>query len=238
VILFLWACTNDPSKVAVTTTIGADRGEDPKGVAAGAEIDVYNASTEAFSHATADDQGKVTLDLPFGGASFMIVHADGDVPTSFSLGPFYEDSTLPDSVLWTRSEGSYAAIEEAFGPSCPNMEKSDDGVLLEGEVRLFIDGQDLDTLPLVTTANVTAYDSQDGAYEGCYLDDKGKPSSSATVTGQTGRFAIFGAGAGTLFLEVSFDLAEGIDEPPNGYYVVAEAGGAAPFYPALVFSPL
>jgi hypothetical protein len=80
------------------------------------------------------------LELPFGGASFLILHADGHVPTSFSLAPFYEDSSLPDAVLWMRSESAVAALADEFGPSCPNMAKTD-GVLLEGEVRLFIDGQ-------------------------------------------------------------------------------------------------
>jgi hypothetical protein len=151
VIAFLLACTQNVTEVAVQTTIGSDRDEDPKGVVAGVVIDVYDASTQEFSHATADDDGAVTLQLPFGGASFLVLHADGYVPTSFSLGPFYEDWTLPDAVLWMRSESAVAALQEEFGPSCPNMEKTD-GVLLEGEVRLFIDGQDLDTLPLVTTA--------------------------------------------------------------------------------------
>jgi hypothetical protein len=136
-----------------------------------------------------------------------------------------------------RSDGGVAAIEEAFGPSCPNMDKTD-GVLLEGQIRLFIDGQDLETLPLVTTATATAYDSDGVAYPGCYLDDKGKPSASATETGQTGRFAVFGAEAGTLVLELNFAVSKEIQADPVGYYVVAEAGGASPFYPALVFSPI
>ena len=58
------------------------------------------------------------------------------------------------------------------------------------------------------------------------------------MTGETGRFAVFGAEAGTLLLEVTFDLAEGVEEPTNGYYVLAEAGGTVPYYPALVFAPL
>jgi hypothetical protein len=236
VIVLLLACTQDAAKVAVRTTIGSDRNEHPDGVVAGAEIDVYDASTETFSHATADDDGGVTLQLPFGGASFLILHADGHVPTSFSLSAFYEDSSLPDSVLWMRSETAVAALRDAFGPACPNMDNLE-GVLLEGEVRLFIDGQDLDTLPLITTASVTAYDGDGAEYPGCYLDDAGEPSAGAT-TGKTGRFAVFGAGAGTLLLEVTFELTPGVEEQANGYYVVAEAGGAAPYYPALVFAPL
>ena len=236
-ILFLLACIQTATEVAVRTTIGSDRDEDPEGVVAGAEIDVYDGSTQEFSHATADGDGAVTLELPFGGASFLILHADGHVPTSFSLAPFYEDSSLPDAVLWMRSESALTALEDEFGPSCPNIETAD-GVLLEGEVRLFIDGQDLDDLPLVTTASVTAYDGDGVAYPGCYLDDAGKPSASATTTGQTGRFAVFGAEAGTLLLELNFEVGKDIEEPTNGYYVVAEAGGTAPYYPALVFSPL
>jgi hypothetical protein len=58
------------------------------------------------------------------------------------------------------------------------------------------------------------------------------------VTGHTGRFAVFGAEAGTLVLELNFDVSEDIAADPIGYYVVAEAGGASPFYPALVFSPI
>jgi hypothetical protein len=232
----LLACTQNAT-VAVRTTIGADRDEDPSGVVAGADIDVYDASTQEFSHATSDDDGGVTLDLPFGGASFLVLHADGYVPTSYSLAAFYEDGSLPDATLWLRSESGVAALEEAFGPSCANIGNAD-GVLLEGEVRLFIDGQELDTLPLVTTASVTAYDESGDTYPGCYLDNGGKPSASATMTGDTGRFAIFGAEAGTLVLEVTFQFAKGVEDPSNGYYVLAEAGGAAPYYPALVFAPL
>jgi hypothetical protein len=237
VILLLLACTKDASKVEVRTTIGSDRDEDPSGVAAGAEIDVYDASTQAFSHAVADDDGAVTLELPFGNSSFLVLHADGHVPTSFSLGRFYEDSSLPDATLWLRSESAVTALRDEFGPSCPNVTNTE-GVLLEGQIRLFIDGQDLSTLPLVTTASVTAYDSEGDTFLGCYLDDAGKPSADATMTGETGRFAVFGVEAGTLFLEVTFEFAQGVQEPPNGYYVVAEAGGAVPFYPAVVFAPL
>ena len=235
-LLFL-ACTTDATTVSVQTTIGSDRDEDPNGVAGGATVDVYDASTASFSQATADDDGGVTLSLPWGHASFLVLHADGHVPTSFSFGPFYEDSSLPDATLWLRSQSAVSALRDEFGPSCPNME-IEDGVLLEGEVRLFIDGQDFDTLPLVTTATVTAYDGDGGAYLGCYLDDAGKPSASATSTGDTGRFAVFGAEAGTLTLEVTFDVGEDVDEPSTGYYALAEAGGAAPYYPALVFAPL
>ena len=236
-ILLLLACTKDASQVAVRTTIGSDRDEDPTGVVAGAEVDVYAASTEAFSHATADDDGAITLELPFGSASFLVVHGDGHAPTSFSLGRFYEDSSLPDATIWLRSESAVAALEDEFGPSCPNMANTE-GVLLEGEVRLFLDGQDLETLPLVTTASVTAFDQDGVTYLGCYLDDAGKPSTDATQTGQTGRFAVFGAEAGTLFVEVTYEFVDGVQEPPIGYYVVAEAGGVAPFYPALVFAPI
>ena len=88
-ILLLLACTKDPASVAVRTTLGSDRDEDPSGVASGAVIDVYDASTEEFSHATADDDGAVTLSLPWGHASFVVLHADGHVPTSFALGAFY-----------------------------------------------------------------------------------------------------------------------------------------------------
>ena len=84
---------------------------------------------------------------------------------------------------------------------------------------------------------MTAYNSAGDDYPGCYLDDAGKPSASATVTGQTGRFAVFGAEAGTLTLSLTFEVVPGTPSTPNGYYVLAEAGGAAPYYPALVFAP-
>jgi hypothetical protein len=237
VIFVLLACTKDPTQVALRTTIGSDRDEDPNGVVGGAQIDVYAVSTESFSHAEADDDGSVTLELPFGSASFLVLHAEGYVPTSYSLGPFYEDSSLPDATLWLRSESSLAALEKEFGPDCPNIE-NDKGVALEGEVRLFIDGQDLETLPLVTTASVAAVDGNGAIYGGCYLDDSGKPSAGATVTGETGRFAVFGAEAGTLVLEVVFEFVEGDDPDPIVYPIVAEAGGAVPYYPALVFVPI
>jgi hypothetical protein len=166
-----------------------------------------------------------------------VLHADGYVPTSYSLGTFYEDSSLPDATLWLRSESSLAALEKEFGPSCPNIE-NDEGVALEGEVRLFLDGQELDTLPLVTTASVTAVDGNGAIFDGCYLDVSGKPSAGATMTGETGRFAVFGAEAGTLALQVTFEFVEGLDEEPVTYPIVAEAGGAVPYYPALVFAPL
>jgi hypothetical protein len=236
VTLFLLACTQDPTHVAVETTIGADVDEDPSGVVPGAEIDIYDAGTESFGHATADADGRVTLDLPFGGASFLILHADGYAPTSYSLGPFFEDGSLPDGALWLRSDASLQALEGSFASACDSA-GTGAGVTLEGEVRLYIDGQDLDTLPLVTTATVQAYDTEGDVYAACYLDDAGKPSADATQTGETGRFAIFGAEAGTLTLEVVFEFAKDV-APSNFYFVVAEDGGAVPYYPALVFSPL
>jgi hypothetical protein len=237
VIAFLFACTPEPSEVEVRTTIGADRDEDPEGVVPGAKIDIYDAGTQSFGHATAGDDGKVTLHLPFGGASFVVLHADGYLPTSYSLGPFYDDGAILDRNLWLRSNGSQAALEKEFASGCSSA-GTDGGVSLEGEVRLYIEGQtDLETLPLVTTASVTAYDTEGSPQPACYLDDEGKPSADAATTGETGRFAIFGVEAGTITLEVTYVFVTG-DEPTNFYFAVAEDGGAVPYYPALVFGPI
>jgi hypothetical protein len=235
VILFLLACTPEPTKVAVRTTIGSDRDQDPSGVVAGAGIDVYTGSTESFSHAEADEDGAVTLQLPFGHSSFVVLHADGYAPTSYSLGPFFDEGTLPDGTLWLRSNDGLAALKDEFGSACPNID-AEGGVVLEGEVRLFIDGQELDTLPLVTTATVRAVDGDGTEYPGCYLDDAGKPSADATETGETGRFAVFGAEPGTLTLDLVYEIVADKAAETNHYLIVAEESGAVPYYPALVFA--
>jgi hypothetical protein len=106
------------------------------------------------------------------------------------------------------------------------------GGVIEGEARLYIPGNDADTLPLVTTATVTVFDATGNEHAACYLDDDGTFDAGATVTGETGRFAVFGLDEGPVVVDIVYDTGE--TEPEVAYWRWVSDGGVVPMHPAWV----
>ena len=152
----------------------------------------------------------------------------------YGLVQLVDDLDLDPGVLWVRGKDDLDFIQSEFS-GCERM--ADEGASIEGEIRVYLPVEDsVDTLPLITTANVTYTDEDGNESEGCYLDDKGLSDPNAEVTGETGRFGLFGLNAGLGLLTVSYAVTEDLEQVSE-YVVLLPENGTAPMYPLLVELP-
>lgn len=185
-----------------------------------------------FGEANTNSDGRFAVPAPAGQPAAVIVNSEDHAPTAFLVGIGTADLTAPSGSIWGRRASVLDELRAEFS-DCPDALTAD-STALEGVVRLDLGQTDEgdDALPSVTTAEVQVYDSSGTVLDACYLDDDGVYSEEATVTGQTGRFAVFGAEPGLVEVYIAYDA--------NGYTVATTflawlpTAGTAPFYPALV----
>ena len=203
---------------------------------AGAAVVGRDTTGMRYSEASTADDGSFELALPTGQVFYLHAEAEGFAPTSFTGMMGTDPIELGEGVVWLRQEADLEAVRAEFAGCAPESLGPDVGVL-EGEVRLYVAPQQaVETLPLVTTATVTVYTNAGVAYGGCYLDDDGESSPEAVITGETGRFAVFGVAEGPVSVLIEYDY--GGDAPHEDWYTFfVPAGGVVPLYPALVGMP-
>ena len=198
----------------------------------GAGIEVHDALDVAAATGTTGEGGAFDITVPASQSFFVTFNdaAGGHVPTSFTGIAGSSDVQADEGTLYMRSADELALLRAEFA-ACPEVD--DEGPIIEGEVRLYLDVEEKDELPTVPDANVKVYDAQDNEFLACYLDDKGASLPDGTRTGATGRFAVFGVPEGPLSVEVTWALTESVDMT-SWYIVRAPAGGVVPMYPAWV----
>jgi hypothetical protein len=141
---------------------------------------------------------------------------------------------LDPGVLWVRGSEDLEAIREEFA-GCDGYDQQ--GAIVEGEVRVFLPvEQPVDELPLVTTASIEIMDADDNSTTACYLDDEGLSDPEATVTGETGRFAVFGLQAGLSWVTIEYTVDDDFESSWE-YPILLPENGTAPMYPVLVELP-
>jgi len=201
----------------------------------GAEIETRDGAGEPFDAVTADEKGRFSAELRQSSAFTVTGSAAGFVPTAFAGLAGLDSIAIPNGFFYLRSAEQIAALREEHA-ACATA--GDEGAVIEGEARLFIniDPDDYDTLPLITTAQLTANGADGAVYTACYLDDAGLSDSTATVTGDTGRFAIFGLPAGLTTLRSTYTIGEE-EKDESAFTLWLQADGAAPLYPLFVASP-
>lgn len=208
----------------------------PKGegaVVPGAALEVLDYEQEPFASAEAAADGSFVVDVPRGEGFFLTVTGEGRAPTAFSGEAGQVDVYAGDGYPWVASTGWVDALREEFS-GCPDAQL--DGVVVTGEVRLYLAGVDYQSLALITTGTVNVYPEFGEAPAACYLDDEGVSSGAGERTGDTGRFAVFGVPPGPLIVEVLYDAGEE-NLPAQLYQYVLDAPGLVPMYPALVYAP-
>lgn len=174
-------------------------------------IAIYGQEGDAYASTTTDLSGNFRTFGPSGQTVFATVTGTDLATSSFTgitgaanAGPLvvaldeHQDSPLY-GVLLSDIDALRAEFE-----GCPGVD--DAGGIVFGEVRVIgITDPVTDEEPLVTTAEASMVGVSDQEFAACYLNDAGDAyDPDALVTGETGRFAIFGVPAGLWTLSVSY----------------------------------
>ncbi|MCB9762879.1 MAG: hypothetical protein H6739_23970 [Alphaproteobacteria bacterium] len=236
IALLLMGCQQIPEFVQVSGAVFDDR-HSASTVVAGATVRVMDASLEETDVVETGDDGTFSAQARAGQAVFFELSAEGFVPTAFGGTMGIEDAVVPDRVLWMATLDDLGELEGTFA-GCPGV--GEGGGLIEGEVRAHVPGAELgdgEEWPFAATAWAVAYDSDGVETDACYLDaETGLYDPEATLTGDTGRFAVFGGPTGPVTLAVG-TLLDGAPYYETWFSVYVPDGGVAPIYPAYVPLP-
>ncbi len=232
-LLVLAACAPEPRDGVLTGIVTRGPGTDaPR--EAGATVRTFdNTDTEMDAVQTAQD-GSFQATIPWTGGFFVELDAEGAVPTSFSAVAYSGAVEGGPGDTWTRTATALDSLRAEFA-GCASADL--DGAIVEGEIRVLLPVDDLDETPLVKTATVTVEDADGVAHAACYLDDQGGSAPDATVTGDTGRFAVFGLPPGVALVQMVLTVEETEFTNPTLPVRLPE-GGAAPLYPLWAELPL
>jgi hypothetical protein len=223
------ACNPLPDTIALTGVVG-DTPYGGGGVVGGATVSVLDDAYAAVDSQDADSDGAFSVALPAGVLFYLTVEAEGYAPTAFSGVAGLYDSAAPEGYPWVASDAWMAELREEFA-ACPTV--ADAGTVVAGEVRGYISGVAYTDLGLIPTGTARVLTEDNVEYAACYLDDTGVSTADGTVTGATGRFAIFGVPAGPILVEVRYTDPGGV-VPVEVFQFVAPDTGLVPLYPALV----
>ncbi len=232
IFLFL-ACEGPTEEVSVSGSVFSDRFDDSEPVA-GARVQLLDAGLELSADLETNEAGGFSGPVASGGLLYIDLSAEGYATTSFSGSVGFSDLVLPDRTLWMRTDEELAEIRSEF-EGCPGADDPEAG-LIEGEVRYFMAVDAVDSAPLVESAWVSAADSESGRVEACYIGEDGTYDPEATLTGEAGRFALFGP-SGVVTVEVGYEIQDEQIEATL-YRLYVPGGGVAPFYPFWVSLPL
>ena len=223
-LLFLTACL--PEMVSTLTASITNTSEVP---IADARVLIRDQYGMEYGRVTADANGYFTADLPAYASFFLIISADNYETSSFAGYSGEGDNSAPNGTLFLRTETEITANNAEFdGCSVGDPQ-------LDGEIRMYIPGQEYSDMPLVTSATVAVYDANEVATDGCYLPttDEETDEVSSIQTGETGRFLVPNLDQGLHRMEVTVDYGDGTDET-FPYYVYVPSEGNVPLYPTLV----
>lgn len=201
----------------------------------GAAIETRDGAGAPYDAVTADEKGRFSAELRQSSAFTVTGSAAGFVPTAFAGLAGLDSIAIPNGFFYLRSAEQLTTLREEHD-ACAAA--ASPGAVVEGEARLFIniDPDDYDTLPLITTAEITAEGADGAIYAACYFNDAGESDAAATVTGDTGRFAIFGLPAGLTTVRSTYTIGDEAQDE-TAFTLWLEADGAAPLYPHFVASP-
>jgi hypothetical protein len=207
--------------------------------AVGVEVTSLDGDLVEFSSATSDATGLVELPVAAAQDMFLELRGDGIATTLFAGEAGVFDLALNEGELYTVPDTRAAELAEEFGDCAGDGS----GGIIEGEVRIWMPGEETSDISLVGNAWVVAYDEQNNEYPPCYLDENGDPApEDQHLTNATGRFAIFGVPEGKSFLEVAYRPGGTEDDTEDSeldafywpYKVNMVDGAHAPFHPAWV----
>ncbi len=224
-------CWTLPEEVTLTGTLLDERNG---GTLGGATMTVSTPLNEPWSEGSTADDGSFSIGVPASSAFFVVFDDADHVPTSFTGIAGSSDVSAEEGTLYMRAPWEIDELRADFS-ACPRVDEP--GPIIEGEVRPYL-GVDAapEELPTITTAWITVYDADDNATSACYLDDDGNSLPDGTRTGNTGRFAVFGAPEGPVSIEVAYDFTPDV-ALSTWYIALTPTDGIVPMYPAWVEVP-
>jgi hypothetical protein len=225
-ILTFLACNPLPETVAMSGVVW-DAPYLEGAPVAGAALQVFDEYGEVWGEAESTADGAFQVDVPAGVPFFTTVSGDGRVPTAFSGTAGISDFIAPEGFPWVADAAWMDALRVDFA-ACPTVNEL--GAVVAGQVAL--DG----SYEVILTASARVYAADGSELAACYLDDDGESTADATVTGATGRFAVFGVPPGEIVVDVRYDV--GLSEQPvKLFWFFAPEGGLVPMYPTLMDLP-
>lgn len=237
------ACGAFPTTVLMSGTVYDAPYDDGQG-AGGITVATKDGSLDAFSQTTTDASGAFELEVASQQDIYLELSGEGKATTLFAGEVGAYDMDVARGALFVRPSSWAADLAAEFG-TCATDALVAEGAgtgIIEGEVRLFMDGVSASDAAILGNAWATAHRGDGTAWEACYLDDEGDADPKATVTGALGRFAIFGVPAEPIIVLVSYGDREAAEADDTGagmwyswvYATLMTDGGVAPFYPAWV----
>lgn len=206
----------------------------------GLSVASRDGTLEPFGEATTDDAGSFTVEVAAIQDFFLEVSGEGWTTALFAGDAGLFDMQLTDGAVWVRESGWVDGLAAEFGETCA---AAGTDRVIEGEVRVWIEGVAPQDQERVGNAWVTVFTADGTPYPACYLGEEGEADPDAVMTGPTGRFAVFGVPQGALLLEVAYlpygeppeDPTEFVEDAGYWYYQVFMVDeGVASFYPAFV----
>lgn len=233
-LLMLAACfPADPESSLFMGVVRSGTAVDGAGLG-GATLTSIDPDGATIAETISNGDGSFELAIPWGGLFAVVIEADGHVPTSMSGFGTTDTVLAPDGAVFAQTEDWWDAQLDTWA-GCPGLE---DGPAVEGILRAYlpVPGDEVDTLPVVNTGELTLDVDADTRRFPCYLDDDGVYDEEATKTGDTGRFLFADAAPGWSTVRPSY-TADGAAQPGIDQAVWIPQSGVVSLDPAFVETP-
>ncbi len=201
------------------------------GAVEGATVTAQNRSGEVTGTDETDADGAFSVTVGAGVSMFITVAASGYVTTSFSGLAGTEDFDADTGYPWIATE-DWVATQRAFFDGCPNA--TTEGTMVLGQSLVYVpNSNDPGSWPALSGVEIHVLGSDGVTYSACYLDDDNVSAPTATSTGGTGSYAVFGVPAGGI--DVTADAIRGNGEMGTDVFeFIAPEGGLIPIFPTAI----
>lgn len=225
----LGGCVYEPTLITLTGRVVDAPSEDADGISS-ATVESLDYSFAPVDSDETDGRGSFQVQVYANNNMYFEVSAQGYGTTGFAGFAPGLDTAIDDGLVWMQSEETLAELDNSFG-DCAQQ----GGALIEGVIRLGVQGYSPEEgdWPLSTTGFATAYDSAGSSYPACYLSDVGAYDPEAVETGNSGRFAIYGAPTGPVTLQAGYRVED--SEVVQDFYLYVPEDGVVSLYSVVLY---